>query len=756
MTRKIFFPGKYACLCVVLFASAFLYSAEKKTYAHYEKALELYNTHQVWLGAVNEAQLDLKENPRHVKSYILIAQIYLEIKEYSRAAEAALAALGLEPGNKEVQNLMNNILHEWELSNTYSEDRVSFNLEIARVYSRQKTYGKAVEYYQKYLRLRPQDHKSRLEFARVLSWAKYYNSSIEEYRNYLKKYPQDKKVALELAYIYYWKPDINAAEMQLKRVIELDPKNSEAYLLLGAIYEQNGAYKKAAKIYTDVLQLSKNNRQAKDGLARLKKIEESSGDMDTLEGMLKAVESTKNYRLYLTIANNLYFEGMKKSARGGPEDEESNKEEAFKYYQLYLEKFPEDYEAKIRVAEILSWEKLYDQSIFLYREYLTKYPEENSVRLEVARMLQWKGDNAGALAELTKLQASDPTNADIYMIRGNIYEAEGESKKALDDYRQVVALPYNQYNQEAIENILAIEKSLNVERKAMPELYFLYSNLYENTYDYHKTGFDLGGRVRFFDGSVIVSAGVRQFQLVQAASAPLLSNELYLQGNGNFQENWQWSAALSLLRIYDFSDHGSLTLGTAVEIAPSTSFKADINFNKEGIFEIDNLNMQIAGLTLTLDEFEFEINHKLSEADELSAILNEGFFSDGNAKEQITGGYLHKVSDTPLVKIGGEYQYLSFSQASTYYWAPMPYSYIAAVATLENNDNDVFIYRMKAAVCRVIETPEVEINFDAEATYYFTKNFSAEMLFSIGRGASDVTSSMLTNIMIGVTYHFEK
>ena len=577
MLRKIVLAGKYFFLLAIFFSSSLLFGAEQKDYSHYEKALKLYTNHEIWIEAIDEAKLQIAETPGHMKSYLLMSQIYLEFGEYAKAVEIMLLAVAKDPQNPEVTKFMNKILPAWEKSRPSSDDLSELYLTLAHAYAQPKSYGKAIEYYKKYLQVKPQDYKIRLEYARTLSWAKYYAASAEEYQKYLKKNPQERKIMMELANVYYWKFDLFSAEQELKKILLIDPRNIEALLLLGIMNEQQSRFAKAKGQYLQVLEISKNNKQAKDGLERIRKLEARVEEQRTSAGMKKYIEETKDYTLYLTLANQLYYEK-------GPTDEEAgtNKEDALKYYRLYLEKYPEDYETKLRFAEILSWERQYEESLSLYREYLAKYPAEHQIRLDMVKILTWKNDYLPALKELDIIQAVEPSFSDVYLVRANIYQSKGEYNKALDNYKLVMTLPYNLYNQEAIAGILEIERYLGIERRAMPALYLRYLDLRESVYGFHKTGFDMGGRVNMFNGKMTLNAGYKQYLLEQTDISSMQARETYVAGDGVLQENWRGSAMLSFLQLYD-AERVNITLGTVVKISPETTFTGTY-CNGSGLF----------------------------------------------------------------------------------------------------------------------------------------------------------------------------
>lgn len=734
MLRYFFFTEKKILVIAAVFASAFLYSAEKGTDAHYKRALDLYNNHQIWLGAIAEARLDLQENPNNLKAYLLIAQIYLKIKEYPRAAEAALSAIerGLE--NKEAQYLLDNILPAWEKSKSSTDEIVPLYLEIARAHAKVKSFGKAVEYYQKYLKQKPQDYSSRLEYARVLSWGEYYNLSIQEYTEYLRKHPRENNVIFELANVYIWKGDLSLAEAELNRVISLDYKNSEAHLILALVFERSEKYKKAEIEYEKVLQLSKNNKKAKEGLARLKKLEDKINEAKSAVGIKKVIEKTKNYSLYLPLANQLYYT-------------EEKKEEAASYYRLYLEKYPDDYETKLRFAKILSWENLYDESLVLYRVYLDKHPEEIQVRLDMAKVLVWKGDNSSALKELEIVQAQDPSLSEVYLIRGDIYKFDKEYKKAVENYRQVNAIFYNL---EAIDKIYEIQKILENEKRIVPELYMRYSSFSENTYNFYKLCLDLGGQIHIYDGSLSISAGLKHYRFTQAP-ADVQGRELYMEGEINVQENWRWSVALSNLEYYGYEGKNNYSVGTAVQLSPETSLRANYG-KRDGVLEMNTLNTLLAGQNLSVDNFSLQVDHRFSDKVDFIAFFSQGVISDQNSLTKFNVGFLHKLDLSLPVKLGGEYEALGYAWSSPYYWTPKTYSTISLVAVLNNQEKSLLLYRLKGKISSVMETAQITYSLDGEASYYLSGNVSAEIALNFSRS----TFSASTNILLGLTYHFEK
>ncbi len=714
-------------------------------HTHYNNAVDLYN-HQALLGAAAEAEKEIKENPAHLKSYILVGKIFLELKKYQEGLNAIIPALERFPDEPESQKVLNSLLLEWEKSDAKGVDLNPYYLQIARGFSRQKNYTKALSYYEKYLQGNPSDTKIWLEYARVLSWAKNYSGSIRQYKAYLERFPRDYDTLAELMNIYYWKGDNYQALLTAKKVLAHDPSNVTAVLITAGIYEQDGKYSAAETEFNKALAMNKNNNDAKAGLTRLKKRKEEADEWNSSEGLKKIIKRTRDYHYYLNLANSLYNDG--------------EKEEAFKYYRLYVEKFPDNYEVRLRLARSLSWEGEKDESLAAYQFYLKKYPEQHLVRLEMVKILFQKDQYAVALKELDKIQLRDPNLIDVYILRGNIYKYQGDYKKALENFRHAIKL--SPFNQEATQSIAEIEEKFN------PEIYARYSSLYSSAVDFHLYGFDIGGRMFFNDGWLIVSAGSRQGGMIQAG-AGVQYKGYYVAGEGNFSEKWKWSGELSYQDIASYIAELHLSLGTEVQLSPVSDLKFNYaNYN--GVYEVNNLEAILRGKSFDADSFTAELSYKIAKDDDLTVIYSEGYYGDGNTRQKVDAGVMHKVFDSPLIKVGGEFNYLSFSKLASssidltgttpvttpYYWAPMPYSEICAVGTLANSDaSSPLFYFVKAKLCQVLEAPQMEYSLEGNGTYFFSKSLSAEAAMGFGRAFNAGNNSVFASFLLGVRYQFE-
>jgi hypothetical protein len=74
------------------------------------------------------------------------------------------------------------------------------------------------------------------------------------------------------------------------------------------------------------------------------------------------------------------------------------------------------------------------------------------------------------------------------------------------------------------------------------------------------------------------------------------------------------------------------------------------------------------------------------------------------------------------------------------------------VAVLNNQEKSLLLYKLKGKISSVMETAQITYSLDGEASYYLSGNVSAVIALNFSRS----TFSASTNILLGLTYHFEK
>lgn len=74
--------------------------------------------------------------------------------------------------------------------------------------------------------------------------------------------------------------------------------------------------------------------------------------------------------------------------------------EAITAMKLYLEKAPEDDQARLELARVYSWAEQYEPSLLLYQHLLATLPDDAEMNLEYAKVLLWAGKYSEAATRL--------------------------------------------------------------------------------------------------------------------------------------------------------------------------------------------------------------------------------------------------------------------------------------------------------------------------------------------------------------------
>lgn len=77
-------------------------------------------------------------------------------------------------------------------------------------------------------------------------------------------------------------------------------------------------------------------------------------------------------------------------------------QKAEKIFETYLSKVPDDDKVRFKLAEMLSWQKKYEDSVYQYRQILKNRPNDIQLRRKYAQVLTWMGNEAEAIDEWKK------------------------------------------------------------------------------------------------------------------------------------------------------------------------------------------------------------------------------------------------------------------------------------------------------------------------------------------------------------------
>lgn len=120
-------------------------------------------------------------------------------------------------------------------------------------------------------------------------------------------------------------------------------------------------------------------------------------------------------------------------------------------YEVFLDRYPEHYQARMGYAQLLGWSGRYSEAIEIYRSILEERPAEPAARLALAMTLGWKQDYDASRRILGSLLQDYPDNHDARLYLARLLSWQKEYEKSIDAAREVLEqTPDNLYAHEII------------------------------------------------------------------------------------------------------------------------------------------------------------------------------------------------------------------------------------------------------------------------------------------------------------------
>ncbi len=281
-------------------------------------------------------------------------------------------------------------------------------------------HEEATKSYFKILKKNPNDLKTRLALADVLSWSKKYPEAIEQYNLILKQQPDSLEVLKKLATTSTWNRDFKQAKTTFSKVLEKDPNDLEANIFMGRILGWELNDKESEKYFEKALSL----KQDKELTLEFGKMFLDAGNLERAKKVLKEViqENPDNWQAKMYLADAYTY---------GKEFDE-----AVVTYKEILETV-DDIEVKEKLAIVYSWTKKYDESIDLYEEVLEE-KEDPETELQFARVLGWGQRYNRALDQYEKMldKKEDPLVELEYLGKKRYWD--NRIKRAIKTYTELI------------------------------------------------------------------------------------------------------------------------------------------------------------------------------------------------------------------------------------------------------------------------------------------------------------------------------
>ncbi len=368
-------------------------------------------------GAIQELHVVLRQQPGNLKAAVALARLYLWTKKYPEAIQilAPLQQRGL--------------LKAADLA------------ELARAYTWSKQYPQAIMAYEEALRLaKPPTAALFSELGDVYLYSKNLPRAVANYRQALELDPASDAVRKKLALALSWDKQDQKALALLVPLYQKHPRDKEIALELVRVYAKTG---KKAEALALARTLAHQFPQDPGLLVELGDQELGLGHAraagDSYDRALKLAGEPEKLTVHVADQMNAWGDFYRVEA----------------IYRKYLEKHPEDFEVRLKLAWLLVSAQRYEAAEGEYQRLRQEHPRSLEPMVGLAKLKLMEKDFSQALAyadEILRMQPNDPEGLSLkaesaYRLRQ--YAPAGEN------YRNLAGIKAHQ-----VEGLLGQGKTL--------------------------------------------------------------------------------------------------------------------------------------------------------------------------------------------------------------------------------------------------------------------------------------------------------
>jgi len=639
-------------------------------------------------------------------------------------------------------------------------------LALADAYFDAGSYGAAADIYAK-MPATLMTREERLRYARALAWSGQLDSSERVYSQLLKEQP-DPAVQLEYGRVLSWMGASHAAIDRLADAYN-STHSEDAAVALANAKAWSGDREGAIRLLNDFLQTNPNSPQARQLSAQLA----SSPDL-RLERVNKAI-ALQPYNLALQVEKaRLQYEAgryaatldtirfvrdhssqkiegldeLERSAREKRNAELSQLEQrrkaldaqasmassaqnpdeilslakaytaaedynnAIRLYDRYLRLRPNDTDARVQYARVLSWDRRWAASERQYEILLQQYPDRADLRYEYGQVQSYDADFGNAIHTFRAVtNLSNNPRAELYQDVppqayyniGQIYRWYGWNDHAIAAQNQALALD---------AGYMPARQELDLSRHLRPS-----SNL-EGRYTYATDSDDFTFKrmdltaEKWTSQTTALDLAVGRHEFEHAGDSVYAN---VFSGGGQYR----WSDR-SLVRgrlganVYDNGLGTRPFFGIGAEWLPNLQSRAALDFNHYDlvydVFTLTSLTLPAGGSQLSLND-PISINDTRAHYDYSSGGLlawlgdaSYGFISDSNRRAAAHGLVSFRVLKSPFLAFKVDGRYLRYDFRSNRYWSPNDYRSLAGVVQIGQNLRNRLIWNFEVKAGRAYES----------------------------------------------------
>jgi tetratricopeptide (TPR) repeat protein len=257
-------------------------------------------------------------------------------------------------------------------------------LGLAQVQSYSGNYAQSIASYQAFLARNPNNAQARVELAQALSYSRRSPEALRELDTVLSQTPGYASALLARADILAREGRTNDAVAQYNAILASDPNNARARTGLADAFLYGRRYNEAIRVYDQLLRAQPNDVSLRISRARAL----------TYAGRSKEAVSALRA---IVAADGLNIPARLALAEAGTNSGDATlQRDAIGEYRQILKAAPDNLNAQLGLARVLSYRGQYGESKGILNRILASDPNNNDARLALANTQSFAGDPFGA------------------------------------------------------------------------------------------------------------------------------------------------------------------------------------------------------------------------------------------------------------------------------------------------------------------------------------------------------------------------
>ena len=324
------------------------------------------------------------------------------------------------------------------------------------------------------------------------------------------------------------------------------------------------------------------------------------------------------------------------------------KSEALQIYDQILKRLPNNTDALLGKADILSLQDKLEESYLLYQNVLDNDPENLTALISQAKILVWQGYHRKGISRYEEILKRYPKNPDAIEGIAFAFHWLGDDMRAVERIKEILEFEPNRKEAQDLYSQIKNSQHLFVRP------YSRFTN--DSTPQTVVTGGLRSGLHLDYSTSI---DGIYEHQVLRKKGSVVPTLSLNRQGAGlskSFGDAYEFN---TFLYVTEFNkiDFNPVTTNTWFTYKPDDCWRVDFAYERETFEDNDALfykvitNSPSLSLDFRPDRFWFfNLKYKRS------------YFSDDNRQNQIFGTAEYRLSNKPYIKLYYNYYYSSWGE----------------------------------------------------------------------------------------------